>query len=74
MANVLSRVQEGIDLFRRAQEVFEGVTSTIADGREAVDAKRLDQLEEMLKREKLETQAAADGLAAAIKDYRAKRR
>lgn len=72
--NVLDRVREALDLARRAQEALGAVTSTVADGSEAIDAKRLDQMEELLEKEKLETQAAADELAKAIADYRKTRR
>jgi hypothetical protein len=68
--NVLDRVREALDLANRAKEALSAVTSTIADGREAIDTKRLDQMQELLKKEKLETQAAADDLAKAIADYR----
>jgi hypothetical protein len=70
MANVLDRVKEALDLARRAQEALRGVTSTIADGREAINETRMDRLEAMLKEEKLETQQASDDLMAAIKEAR----
>lgn len=70
--NVLDRVREALDLANRAQDALKSITGTIADGREAVNAKSLDQMQELLKREKLETQAAADDLAAAIAEYRKK--
>lgn len=73
MANVLDRAREAMDLARRAQQALSGITDTIRDGREALTEKRLDQLQAMLKEEKLETQAAADGLAAAIAEHRKKR-
>jgi hypothetical protein len=74
MSNVLDRVKEAMDLARRAQEALQGVTATIRDGREAVNETRLDRLQAQLQREKVETREAADDLAAAIKEYRAKRR
>ena len=70
--NVLDRVREALDLANRAQEALKAITGTIADGREAVNAKSLDQMQELLKREKIETQAAADDLASAIAEYRKK--
>jgi hypothetical protein len=51
-------------------EALRGVTSTIADGREAINETRMDRLEAMLKEEKLETQQASDDLMAAIKEAR----
>jgi hypothetical protein len=72
MANVLDRAKEALDLARRAQEALRGVTSTIADGREAINETRMDRLEAMLKAEKLETQQASDDLMAAIKEARTK--
>jgi hypothetical protein len=68
--NVLDRVREALALAQRAKDALTAVTGTIADGREAIDTKRLDQMQELLKKEKLETQAAADDLAKAIADYR----
>lgn len=73
MANVLARVEEAMDLFRRAKEAMTSVTATISDGREAINETRLDRLQEQLKREEMETKAARDDLAAAIADYRKRR-
>ena len=72
MSNVLDRVREALALAQRAKDALVSVTGTIADGREAVNAKSLDQMQELLKREKIETQAAADDLASAIAEYRKK--
>lgn len=70
MANVLSRVQEGIDLFRRAEEIFTTVTGTLNDGREAVNETSITRLQEMLKRERIESKDAFDGLNDAVAAYR----
>lgn len=68
--NVLERVREAIDLANRAQQALEAVTGTIADGREAINTKRLDQMDALLEREKLETKQAASKLSDAIAAYR----
>ena len=73
MSNVLDRVREALALAQRAKDALVSVTGTIADGREAVSEKSLDAMKDMLEREKLETQAAADDLASAIAEYRKRR-
>lgn len=73
MANIQSRVQDAINYFNLAKEGFAAVTRDLNDGREAVNAKTLDQLQAQLKREELETAEARKGLADAIAAYRKRR-
>jgi hypothetical protein len=73
MANVLDRTKEAIDLFRRAKQAMEGVTSTITDSREAINETRLDRLQEILKTEEAESKEAFDNLTRAAADYRKRR-
>ena len=73
MANVVSRIEEALSLFQRATDLFNGVRDDLNDGREAVNERNLGKLQEMLRREELETKAARDDLAAAIAEYRKRR-
>jgi 20S proteasome alpha/beta subunit len=70
MSNVLDRVRDAIAMANAAQKALEAVTGTIADGREAVSIKRLDEMNALLEREKLETKQAASKLSDAIAAYR----
>ena len=70
MANVFSTVEEALSLVQRGKEMLIAVTGTLRDGRDAVSEKRLDQLQAMLEREELETEAARKDLKSAIADYR----
>lgn len=69
---VLAAVKVGLALITEGRQAIEGIRDAIRDGKQAVDADELDELEALLEQEQAETAAAHQSLKDAIAKARSK--
>jgi hypothetical protein len=69
--NIIEEAQKAFALIQEGRQALNAITSSVKDGKVAIDAKTQTELNALLEKERPESQAAHDNLQNAINSARA---